>query len=77
MSNNNKQYVIKIIRGNNGDVVYFNFGMDKHRKYTNTETSLSEDEYISIACYNQSEYDEYKEHVQDIMNSKAKLSIII
>lgn len=77
MNNNNNQYIIKIVRDNNGDAVYFNFGIDKHREYVNTETSLSEDEYIGITCYNQDEYNDYKEHVKDIMNSKAKLSIII
>ena len=77
MNNRNKQYVLKVVRGCSGNVVYFNFGMDKHRKYTNIETSLSENEYISITCYNQSEYDDYKEHVRDIMRSRAKLSIII
>lgn len=77
MSNNNKQYVVKVIRGHNGNVVYFNFGMDKHRKYTNTETSLTEEEYISVTCYNQSEYGDYMEHVGDLMSSGATLSIAI
>ena len=75
--NNNKQYVIKVIRGASGKVVYFNFGMDKHRRYTNTETCLNDNEYISITCYNQSEYNDYKEHVGELMRSRARLSIVI
>lgn len=73
-----KQYYVKVIRENNGVPVYFNFGMDKHLKYRNTKTSLSDLEYISITCYRQTEFDEYCEHVASLLNdNRAKLSIVI
>lgn len=72
-----KQYFIKVIRGSDGEIVYFNFGMDKHKKYTNTETCLSDYEYISITCYSLEEYKEYKEHLKSVMVSDGKLSIHI
>lgn len=73
-----KQYFIKVIRDNKGQLVYFNFGMDKHRKYKNTCISLSDIEYICITCYEPTEWDEYNETVQNYLkDSKAKLSIHI
>ena len=73
-----KQYFVKVVTDNNGEPVYFNFGMDKHSKYKNVETSLNDIEYISITCYPINEYEEYKEHVEDLLTySSAKLSIAI
>lgn len=73
-----KQYYIKVVTDNNGKPVYFNFGMDKHLKYKNTETSLSDIEYISITCYSVDEFEEYREHVDDLMQyHSAKLSLAI
>lgn len=73
-----KQYFVKVVTDNNGEPVYFNFGMDKHSKYKNTETSLSDIEYISITCYSVDEFEEYKEHMNDLMQCRsAKLSLAI
>lgn len=73
-----KQYYVKVVTDNNGEPVYFNFGMDKHSKYKNTETSLSDTEYVSITCYTIDEFEEYQEHVDDLLNTHhAKLSIVI
>lgn len=73
-----KQYFVKVVTDNNGIPVYFNFGMDKQSKYKNVETSLNDVEYISITCYTIDEYEEYKEHIKDLLSFKnAKLSIVI
>lgn len=73
-----KQYYVKVITDNNGSPVYFNFGMDKHSKYRNTETLLSDLEYISITCYRETEFDDYCSHVADLLNdNRARLSIVI
>ena len=73
-----KQYFVKVITDSNGEPIYFSVGMDKHCKCRNVETSLSDVEYVSTTCYNQSEFNDYREHVNELMYySKAKLSIVI
>lgn len=73
-----EQYYVKVITGSNGVPIYFNFGMDKYLKYKNTETSLSDLEYVSITCYKQTEFEDYCEHVAELLNdNQAKLSIVI
>lgn len=73
-----KQYFVKVIRGADGQLVYFNFGIDKHSKYENAETSLSEDEYISITVFQPNEFDDYVDVVNNLLHiEKGKLSIHI
>ena len=73
-----KQYFIKVVRGAGGQLVYFNFGMDKHAKYENIETSLSDIEYVSITVYQPADFNEYKDAVDYLLSTRrAKLSIYI
>lgn len=63
-----KQYVVITVTNEHGDVVAFNCGVDFEFSYKNTETCLSELEWIATTVYNELEYQDYLDQVAEFLD---------
>ena len=61
------QYFVKTVSDSKGRIAFFNFGKDKHNKYRDTESYYGKSG-ISITVYKTDEYQEFREHYQDLLN---------
>ena len=64
---------IKVVTGADGLPLCYNYGVNKNNKLKNTETCLSDIEYISITIYSASECQDYIEHINDLRSLSAVL----
>ena len=66
-------FFVKVATGSDGLPLYYNYGVNINNKLKNTETCLSDIEYISITIYSASEWQDYIEHINDLKSLSAVL----
>ena len=62
------QYVVKTVTNSDSNLIYFNYGISKKKKYNDTCTSFTDQEFICITVYKISEFNEYCEHVKSLLD---------
>lgn len=66
-------FFVKVVTGSDGLPLYYNYGVNLNNKLKNTETCLSDTEYISVTIYSTSEWQDYIEHINDLKSLSARL----
>lgn len=66
-------FFVKVVTGSDGYPLYYNYGVNINNKLKNTETCLSDIEYISVTIYSTSEWQDYIDHINDLKSLSAKL----
>ena len=66
-------FFIKVVTGSDGLPLRYNYGVNINNKLKNTETCLSDIEYISITIYSTSEWQDYIDHINDLKSLSAVL----
>lgn len=66
-------FFVKVVTGSDGLPLCYNYGVNLNNKLKNTETSLSDIEYISVTIYSTSEWQDYIEHINDLKSLSAVL----
>lgn len=66
-------FFVKVVTGLDGLPLCYNYGVNINNKLKNTETCLSDIEYISITIYSTSEWQDYIEHINDLKSLSAVL----
>lgn len=66
-------FFVKVVTGSDGLPLCYNYGINTNNKLKNTETCLSDIEYISITIYSTDEQEDYIEHINDLKSLSAVL----
>lgn len=66
-------FFVKVVTGQDGVPLCYNYGVNAFNKLVNTETCLSDTEYISVTIYSCSEWQEYIDHINDLKSLNARL----
>lgn len=66
-------YFVKVATGQGGVPLYYNYGANINNRLVNTETCLSDTEYISVTVYSSSDWQEYIDHINDLKSLNARL----
>ena len=66
-------FFVKVVTGSDGLPLYYNYGVNINNKLKNTETCLSDIEYISITIYSTSEWQDYIDHINGLKSLSAVL----
>ena len=66
-------FFVKVVTGSDGLPLYYNYGVNLNNKLKNTETCLSDTEYISVTIYSTSEWQDYIDHINDLKSLSARL----
>lgn len=66
-------FFVKVVTGSDGLPLCYNYGVNINNKLKNTETSLSDIEYVSVTIYQTSEWQDYFNHINDLKSLSAVL----
>lgn len=66
-------FFVKVVTGSDGLPLCYNYGININNRLKNTETCLSDTEYISVTVYSVSEWQDYNDHINDLKNLRAVL----
>ena len=66
-------FFVKVVTGSDGLPLCYNYGVNTNNKLKNTETCLSDIEYISVTIYSTSEWQDYIDHINDLKSLSTVL----
>lgn len=66
-------FFVKVATSSEGKPLCYNYGVNTFNRLVNTETCLSDVEYISVTVYSTSEWQEYIDHINDLKSLNAVL----